>query len=131
MIILAAFAFLVVPLQARTGIHFDLTINLGNMLTIISFIGGGLYFVITMKNRIDLLTQRSANMEEDLTQMGAETQQDIKNLSEVVVLQGRHDERITALQLTVVNQGKRLDDTIRRMNTFLDMKSVDKLDEDD
>lgn len=62
--------------------------------------------------------------------MAAETQNDVKNLGEVIVLQGRHDERITALQMTQINQGKRLDDTIRRMNTFLDLRGVKEIEED-
>ncbi len=112
-----------------SGINFDLTINLGNILTIISFIAGGLLFILSMQRRIDAQSIRMNNMEQDLTQVNAETQQEVRKLTDVIVLQGRHDERITALQMTQINQGKRLDDTIRRMNTYLDLKAVDKIED--
>lgn len=115
---------------AAKGVEFDLTINLGNILTIFSFLGGGLFFIFSMQRRIDGQSQRMSNLEQDITQIAAETQNDVKNLTQVIVLQSRHDERITALQMTQINQGKRLDDTVRRMNTYLDLKRVDTLEDE-
>lgn len=122
---------------AAKGVEFDLTINLGNILTVLAFLGGGVWFILLMQRSLDgqahqmtHFKEKLENLEQDLTQMAAETQNDVKNLGEVIVLQGRHDERITALQMTQINQGKRLDDTIRRMNTFLDLRGVKEIEED-
>ena len=111
--------------QAKSTIGmFDLTINLGNILTIAAFLGGGVYFILTMRSKIDAQSMKMENMERDFTQMSAETQHEVRKITEVIVLQGRHDERITALSMSQINQGQRLDDTIRRMNMYLDMKLI-------
>lgn len=98
-----------------------------DLLTIVVLVGGGFMAFVAMQRKLDVVVVKQTSMEQDLTQIGAEIKEDVKDLSEVVTLQGRHDERITALSMTVVNQGKRLDDAIRRMNTFVDMKLGDAL----
>lgn len=129
-------AILSITAAAAKGIEFDLTINLGNILTVFAFLGGGIWFILLMQRSVegqrhDLehFREKLENLEQDITQMTAETQNDVKNLGQVIVLQSRHDERITALQLTVVNQGKRLDHAIERMNTYLDARGAKASDE--
>ena len=129
---MALFILTTIIVQAKPGLGiFDLTINLGNILTIAAFLGGGIYFILTMRSKIDAQSMRMENMERDFTQMSAETQHEVRKITEVIILQGRHDERITALSMTQINQGKRLDDTIRRMNTYLDIKSIGKMEIND
>ena len=129
---MALFILTMVISQAKPGLCiFDLTINLGNILTIAAFLGGGIYFILAMRSKIDAQSMRMENMERDFTQMSAETQHEVRKITEVIILQGRHDERITALSMTQINQGKRLDDTIRRMNTYLDIKSIGKMEIND
>lgn len=41
----------------------DTSVNLGNLLTIVSFLVGGLVFVLVMKNQIELLGVRIAMIE--------------------------------------------------------------------
>lgn len=111
-------AVMLVTLAQSSGIQFDLSINLGNILTLTGFIGGGVLFVSALRSRVDALSERTIKMEAKIDKM-----------AEIMVTQSRHDERITALQQSQINQGRRLDDTIRRMNTFLDMKSVTRFEE--
>lgn len=109
------------------GIVFDFTVNLGNILTIMAFLGGGIYFVIVMRNKVDVVSKDTADLKEETKMMG----QELKKLTEVLIVQGRQDERITAMDQRMVNQGKRIDDTVRRLNTFLDMRAVNRVDGDE
>jgi ferritin-like metal-binding protein YciE len=106
----------------------------GDYITVGIFVLGlvinGAVYLLAVRSQLQVIVLKQSSLEEDLTQMTAETQNDIKNLAQVVVMQSRHDERITALTQTVVNQGKRLDDTTRRMNTFLDMKIIAKVEDE-
>ena len=105
---------------------FDLTVNLGNLLTIFSFIGGGIYFVILVRNKVDIVSRDTADLKAETEMM----RQELKKLTEVLIVQGRQDERITAMDQRMVNQGKRIDDTVRRMNTYLDMRSVKVIEDE-
>ena len=94
-------------------VAFDTTINLGNILTIISFLGGGIAFVVAIKSRVDAQSERLRGVEDE-----------VKQLSQIMIMQGRHDERLTAMDMRVVSQGRRLDDTIHRMNRYLDIRGA-------
>lgn len=104
------------------------TIDLGTIFVVLGWICTAAFFVFRQDKRMDRLIHQHSDLKEDLTQMSAETQMELRKLSEVVILQGRHDERITAVQMTIAAQGKRLDDLTRRANTFLDMKMAEKFD---
>lgn len=105
----------------------------GDYITIAIFIVGlvinAVVYMLAVSTKMNLFAAKQNDMELDLKQMAAETQNEVSKLTQVVILQSRHDERITALTQTVVNQGKRLDDTTRRMNTFLDLKLVNVIEE--
>ncbi len=109
------------------GIVFDFSVNLGNLLTILSFIVGGIAFIMVMRGKIDLISKETADLKTGTALM----QQELKKLTDVLIVQGRQDERITAMDQRMVNQGKRIDDTVRRINTFLDMRSVQAVDGDE
>lgn len=87
----------------------DWSINFGHFLTIIVLGAGGIGFVYTMRGRIDALGERLGNTESEL-----------RKLVELQVAQGRHDERINAMDTRLVAQGQRIDETIARLNRMID-----------
>jgi hypothetical protein len=87
---------------------FDWSVNLGNALTIVSFIGGGIIFVVTIRGRVDALTGRITFVEQELRKM-----------VEVLIMQGRHDERMAAMDARIQSQGQRLDTLTNRINRVL------------
>ena len=86
-------------------INFDWGISLGNFLTIGSFLVGGLGFVWTMKSQIDSLGSRTQAMETEL-----------KKLVEVLIHQGRQDERLNAFDARVSGISDRINGMERRIN---------------
>lgn len=86
-------------------INFDWGISLGNFLTIGSFIIGGLGFVWTMKSQIDAIGSRTAAMEAEL-----------KKLVEVLIHQGRQDERLNSFDTRVTGLNQRQNELERRLN---------------
>lgn len=87
---------------------FDWTVNIGHILTIISFLVMGMGIVFTMRGRIDVLTERLEILEDG-----------IKSLITILIQQGKQEERMTAMDQRMVNQGARLDDLTRRYNDQL------------
>ena len=94
---------------------FDWSINLGNALTIVSFIGGGIIFVVTIRGRVDALTGRISFVEQEL-----------RKLLEVLIEQGRHTERMAAMDLRIQAQGQRLDMLTNRVNRRLNHADEDE-----
>ncbi len=105
----ASFAFSAMQATAVSGI--DLSVNFGNILTIVVMAVGGIFF---------FFLDEMKGLKDEMTKM-----------TEVLIVQGRMDERITAMDQRMVGQGKRLDDTVRRLNTFLDMRAVQAIEDDD
>ena len=64
-------------------------VNLGNVLTIGSFIGGGVWFIITMRNAIDVLGIRLTHVEES----NEDQKEEIKKLAQVLITLGKYEER--------------------------------------
>lgn len=81
--------------------------NIGNLLTILSFLGGGMLFVASTRQQLFSLSERSTEMESEL-----------KKLVEILVNQGRQDERLLAMDQRMLAEGKRLDDFQERFNKF-------------
>lgn len=106
---------------------FDFTINFGNVLTITSFLVGGLSFVFLMRNQVGLIAKESTDLREQMRAM----QTELRKLTDIMIAQGRQDERITAMDQRMVGQGKRIDDLTRRVNTYLDMKAVSLLEDEE
>ena len=92
-------------------VMFDWTISVGNALTIISFIGGGIVFVVTVRNKVNSLAEKMVSVDTKLEQ-----------LVEILVQQGRHEERMNAMDQRIAAQGQRLDETIGRLNRVIDEK---------
>lgn len=81
--------------------------NVGNLLTILSFLGGGALFIASTRQQLFSLSERSTAMESEL-----------KKLVEVLINQGRQDERLLAMDQRMLAEGKRLDDFQERFNKF-------------
>lgn len=86
-------------------INFDWGVSLGNFLTIGSFLVGGLGFVWTMKSQIDSIGDRTRDMEAEL-----------KKLVEVLIHQGRQDERLNSFDTRTAGLNQRLNELERRFN---------------
>ena len=84
-------------------------LRVGDVLTIIAFLGGGVGFVYTMRGRIDGLSSQVISMQAEL-----------RKLVEIMVIQGRHAERMAAMDERISAQGRRLDDLTSRFNKQID-----------
>ena len=80
-------------------------LRVGDVVTIIAFLGGGVGFVYTMRGRIDGLATQVVSMQAEL-----------RKLVDIMVMQGRHGERMDAMDQRIAAQGRRLDDLINRFN---------------
>jgi hypothetical protein len=88
---------------------FDWSINFGHLLTIIVLGSGGIGFVWTIRGRVDALSERMLSLEYET-----------KKLVDVLIAQGRQDERLTAMDQRMVAQGRRLDELAARFNRTSD-----------
>jgi hypothetical protein len=82
-----------------------LNFNLGNLLTIITFIIGGLGFVYTIRADVKVTSVRLSAVEKELSE-----------LRRVVVDIARQEERLNAIDQRMIMQGQRLDDTNRKVD---------------
>ncbi|MBZ5653195.1 MAG: hypothetical protein LAO18_22245 [Acidobacteriia bacterium] len=82
--------------------------NAGQLITIVTIILGGVAFVYTIRGRVDALSERMLAVEESM-----------KQLVQVLVQQGRHEERMNAMQTQVNQQGKRLDALLERVSLWI------------
>jgi hypothetical protein len=80
-----------------------LQVNLGNILTIASFLVGGTAFAYTIRNDVHLQGQRLGLLENE-----------IRALREVVVSVARQDERMVAMEARLNEHGKRLYDIVQK-----------------
>jgi hypothetical protein len=71
-----------------------LNIDLGNLLTIFSFIFGGIAFAYTIRTDVGLINSKLAFTTERLESMEIE----IKKISEILVSMARQDERLNAME---------------------------------
>lgn len=71
-----------------------LHVNLGNILTILSFIGGGIWFISTMRTAMELLSMRMTGIERLVTGQAEE----LKKLTQVLITLGRYEERFLRLE---------------------------------
>jgi hypothetical protein len=84
---------------------FDWSINIGHLITILVLGAGGVGFVYVLRGRVDHLSSRMLALE-------IET----KKLIDVLIAQGRHDERLTAMDARMASQDRRLDEITDRLN---------------
>jgi hypothetical protein len=83
----------------------DWSVNIGHVLTIIVLGASSFGFVYTLRSQVHALAERMLEVEEQ-----------VKKLVEVLVQQGRHEERLLAMDQRLIMQGQRIDDLARRFN---------------
>lgn len=84
------------------------TVNFGNIITIISFIVGGVVFANTIKIRVQTLSDSFKTI-----------QQEVSELKAVVVSIARQEERMTAMDQRMLMQGQRVDSVADKVNHML------------
>jgi len=82
-----------------------LSFTLGNAVTIISFIVGGIMFVNTIRKDVSYQGERLAGVEDEM-----------KKMRDVMISIARQEERMSAMDQRVLAQGVRIDDLIRRFD---------------
>lgn len=95
---------------------FELTVSLGSVLTIASFLVGGVVFVLAIKSDTKVQETKFTLVAEQL----GEVKLELKKLSEVLITLAIQDGKIKGMGEQLMLQGIRLDDTTRRLNTFID-----------
>lgn len=95
---------------------FDLTISLGNLLTIVAFLGGGMGFAYSIKSDTKITDLKYTMIAASIDDFKVE----MKKLTEVVVQQALQSKRMDYLEERQTNQGQRLDEAIKRINLYAD-----------
>ncbi len=98
--IAATMTAVVAQAGASTGIQVEMTISLGNLLTILAFLIGGVGFVYTIRSDVRAQGDRLDAVEHEL-----------QKLSDILIALGRQDERLNAMD-------RRIDD-MRRGEGFI------------
>lgn len=91
---------------------FDWSVNLGNLLTLGALVCSVAIVVGMLRNQVVELTRRMLAMEESM-----------KQLVQVLIDQGRQEERMTAIDGRMLAQGARLDDLNRQIGRLFEPKS--------
>jgi hypothetical protein len=85
-----------------------LTINLGNILTIATFLIGGLSFAYTIRSDVKVTSVRLTAVERELS-----------DLRKVVVEIARQEERLNSMDSRMLAQGVRLDQIVSRVDGLI------------
>lgn len=83
---------------------FDATINLGTLIQIISYIAAFIYFIWTIKTRLEVMDAKQAVISEDMKDMKME----LGKLIQVTVEQARHSARLDYLESRIAELAKQL-----------------------
>lgn len=95
---------------------FDLTISLGNILTIIALLGVSISFVYSIKGDTKIADLKYTIIAASIDDFKVE----MKKLTEVVTQQALQSKRMDYLEEHVMLQGKRVDETEKRVNLYAD-----------
>jgi hypothetical protein len=95
---------------------FDLSVSLGNLLTIVAFIGGGVGFAYSIKSDTKLVDLKYTIIAASIDDFKVE----MKKLSEVVTQQALDSKRMDYIEERQMSQGQRLDQTEKRLNLYAD-----------
>lgn len=105
---------------------FDVSINLGNILTIGVFLIGGLMFVMTMKSdsrnlstQVDAESEASDNRFMRIEAQAEDFKLEMRKLGEVVVDLAKTEGRQNLTDERILAQGKRIDEQGRMINDLL------------
>lgn len=95
---------------------FDLSISLGNLLTICAFLIGGVAFAYTIKSDTKL-----ADLKYDMIAASIDDfKVEMKALTRVVTEQALQSKRMDYLEERQTAQGRRLDEAVKRLNLYAD-----------
>jgi hypothetical protein len=92
----------------------DWSVNLGNLITVATVVGSILLGLGMLKARVRELGERMLAVEKNM-----------ERLVEVLVEQGRHEERMNSIDGRMLAQGARIDDLSRQLNRFFAPKIED------
>lgn len=95
---------------------FDFTINLGNLVTIVAFIGGAFALAYSIKSDIKIADLKYTIITATMDDFKLE----IKKLAEVVTQQALDNRRMDYIEERQMSQGQRLDETEKRLNLYAD-----------
>ena len=95
---------------------FDLTISLGNMLTIAAFLVGGVAFAYSIKSDSKITDLKYTMIAASLDDFKIE----MKKLAEIVTQQALQSKRMDYLEERQTSQGQRLDEAVKRINLYAD-----------
>ena len=84
-------------------------INLGNILTIVTFLVMGAGTIYTLKNDVRYQSQRLDNIEDTM-----------RKIQDVLIKVAVQDERLAAMDQRMMLQGQRIDDVMRTIGTRMD-----------
>lgn len=104
---------------------FDLTISLGNILTIIAFLAGGIAFVYSIKSDTKIADLKYTMIATTMDDFKIE----IKKLSDVVTQQALDNKRMDYIEDRQMSQGRRLDETEKRLNLYADSPIYQRRDD--
>ncbi len=95
---------------------FDLTINLGNLLTLVAFIAGAIALAYSIKSDMKVADLKYTIITATMDDFKIE----IKNLTKVVTEQALQSKRMDYLEERQTSQGQRLDEAAKRINLYAD-----------
>lgn len=104
---------------------FDLSINLGNVLTILSFIIGGLFFISNVKSDVRVLDMRLTAVDAQLEDFKIQQ----AKVNDILIAMATATGRANAMEERILAQGRRLDEIITRVNVHLDFQRLNQGDE--
>ena len=93
----------------------DWTLNLSALLSAGVVLAGGVAFAVATRSRLESFAERMLAVEEQL-----------KQLVMILIQQGRQDERLAAMQATLLAQGQRLDDLTKRVLRHFNHKDPER-----
>ena len=83
---------------------FDATINLGTVLQTFAILGSAAYFIWSLRARLDILDQKLEMTVEKVDKVEAK----MEKLSEVVITQAKHDERLNNFDVRLQEMSNRV-----------------------
>lgn len=75
-----------------------LHVNLGNILTILSFLVGGVWFIASVKGVIELTNTKTNMRLNSLEQSTQDQKEEIKKLAQILITLGRYEERFLRVE---------------------------------
>lgn len=85
------------------GMTVDLTIRLGDILTMVGLFGGGIAVVVMMRADMKILAQRVGSIEGSFSSFAESVNHKLNGITEILVEQAKHDQRIRHVEDQIRN----------------------------